>query len=76
MTLAEIMQAITLLSAEDRAILRRELDEMVSRSDVEDVSPELRTQMDQERRSAHDERDLPIEDALEPPKSGSTESGN
>ena len=70
------MQKITELSAEDRAILRRELNEMLSKTDVEEIAPELRTKMDQERRSAHDERDLPVEDVLEPPRSGNSQPGN
>lgn len=68
MTLAEIMQKITELSPADRAVLRRELEEMLAKTDVEEASPELRSQLNQERRHAHDERGLPIEDVIEKPK--------
>jgi hypothetical protein len=68
MTLAEIMQKITELSPEDRALLRRELEETLSKCDVEKATPELRTQIDQARVTSGDERGLPIEDVIEKPK--------
>jgi hypothetical protein len=67
MTLTEIMQKIAELSGADRAILHRELQEMLCKRDVEEASPELRSQLSQECRPG-DERGVPIEDAMEPPK--------
>jgi hypothetical protein len=67
MTLAEIMQKITELSAEERDVLRRELEEMLPKPECEEASPELRKELETERRSG-DQRGLPIEDAMEPPK--------
>jgi hypothetical protein len=40
MTLVEIMQKITELSAEDRAVLRRELEETLSKPEHQEVTPE------------------------------------
>ncbi|HEX4138813.1 MAG TPA: hypothetical protein VHY09_00580 [Candidatus Methylacidiphilales bacterium] len=68
MTLAEIMQKITELSPADRAILRRELEETLSKPEMRDVSAETAKALNVERRAAGDERGLPIEDVIEPPK--------
>lgn len=67
MTLAEIMQKITELSAADRAVLRRELEEMLSKSETRAISPETAQALKHEQR-AGDERGLPVEDVIEPPK--------
>ena len=68
MTLAEIMQKITELSAADRAVLRRELEEMLSKPEMRDIAPETERTLRHEQRAAGDERGLPIEDIIEPPK--------
>jgi hypothetical protein len=68
MTLAEIMEKITQLSPEDRALLRRELEESLSKHDVEEATPEMRAQIDQAKTASGDERGLPIEDVIEPPQ--------
>jgi hypothetical protein len=67
MTLAEIMQKITELSDADRAVLRRELEETLSKPEMRDVSPETAKALRHEQR-AGDERGLPAEDVIEPPK--------
>jgi len=67
MTLAEIMQKITELSPADRAVLRRELEEMLSKPEMRDVSPETAKALHHEQRTG-DERSLPVEDILDPPK--------
>ena len=68
MTLAEIMQKITELSPADRAVLRRELEEMLSKPETQEVTPETAKALNAERRAAGDERGLPIEDVIVPPK--------
>jgi len=68
MTLAEIMQKITELSAADRAVLRRELEEMLSKPESQSVTPETAKALNTERRTTGDERGLPVEDVIEPPK--------
>ena len=68
MTLAEIMQKITELSEADRALLRRELEETLTKCDVEGVTPETAAALNEERRATGDERGLPVEDVIEPPK--------
>jgi hypothetical protein len=68
MTLAEIMQKITELAPEDRAVLRRELEEMLTRPEAQQVTPETAKALNAEQRAAGDERGLPVEDVLEPPK--------
>jgi hypothetical protein len=68
MTLAEIMQKITELSPADRAILRRELEEMLSKPEHQEVTPETAKTLKEEQRAAGDERGLPVEDVIEPPK--------
>jgi hypothetical protein len=68
MTLAEIMQKITELSAPDRAVLRRELEEMLSKPEHQSVTPETAKALHQEQSAAGDERGLPVEDVIEPPK--------
>jgi hypothetical protein len=68
MTLAEIMQKIEELSAEDRAVLRRELQEMLSKPECQEVTPETAKALGQERIASGDERGLPIEDVIEKPK--------
>ena len=68
MTLAEIMQKITELSAADRAVLRRELEEMLSKPETLSVTPETAKALNEERRATGDERGLPAEDVIEPPK--------
>ena len=68
MTLTEIMQKITALSAADRAILRRELEEMLSKPESECVTPEAAEALNQEQCASGDERGLPIEDVIEPPE--------
>jgi hypothetical protein len=67
MTLAEIMQKIEELSAGDRAVLRRELEEMVPRKDVEEVTPEMRAEIQRECAASDDERGMPIEDVVRDP---------
>jgi hypothetical protein len=67
MTLAEIMQKITELSPEDRAVLLRELQETLPKSDVEEATPEKRAQISAEKSASGDERGLPIEDVIEKP---------
>ena len=68
MTLAEIMQKITELTSEDRAILHRELEETLHKQDVEKASPEMREAIEKECASAGEERGLPIEDLIRDPK--------
>jgi hypothetical protein len=68
MTLAEIMQKIGDLSAEDRSILRRELEECVSKPEAQEVTPETAKALNTERVACHDERGLPIEDVIKDPK--------
>ena len=68
MTLAEIMQKITELSPEDRALLRRELEEMLPKPDTQEVTPETAKALNQERREARDECGIPIEDVVKDPK--------
>jgi hypothetical protein len=70
MTLAEIMQKITELSAEDRAVLRRELQETLSKPEHQEVTPETAKALHAEQSAAGDERGLPVEDVIEPPKPG------
>jgi hypothetical protein len=68
MTLAEIMQKIQELTGEDRALLRRELQEMLSKPEAQEVTPETAQALNRERVACNDERGLPIEDILEKPK--------
>ncbi len=68
MTLAEIMQKITELSPADRTLLRRELEEMVPKPETQEVTPETAKALHAEQSAAGDERSLPIEDVIEPPK--------
>jgi hypothetical protein len=68
MTLAEIMQKITELSPEDRAVLRRELEEVLAKPECQEVTPETAKALRTEQRVAGDERGLPAEDVIEPPK--------
>jgi hypothetical protein len=68
MTLAEIIQKIGELSGHDRAILRRELEEMLSKPESQEASPETVEALNKERRSSHDERGIPIEDVVKDPK--------
>ncbi len=68
MTLAEIMQKITELSPKDRAVLRRELEEMLPKPETQEITPETAKALNAERRVTGDERGLPIEDVIEPPK--------
>ena len=70
MTLAEIMQKIGKLSPEDRALLRRELEEMLPKPDTQEVTPETAKALNQERVAAHDERGMPIEDVVKDLKEG------
>ncbi len=70
MTLAEIMQKITELSPEDRALLRREIEATLAAPDTQSVTPETARELTTERHSG-DERGLPVEDVLEPPKPSS-----
>ncbi len=67
MTLEEIMQKITELSPEDRALLRRELEETLAKPECQQVTPETARALQSEQR-AGDERGLPVEDVIEPPK--------
>jgi hypothetical protein len=69
-TLAEIMQKIGELSAEDRAILRRELEEMLPKPETQSVTPETAKALNQERIASHDECGIPIEDVIKDPKEG------
>jgi hypothetical protein len=64
MTLAEIMQKITELSAEERALLRRELEQTLSKPEAQEVTPETAKALGEERIASGDERGLPIEDVL------------
>ncbi len=68
MTLAEIMQKITELSAADRAVLRRELEETLSKPEHQEVTPETAKALHAEQSAAGDELGLPVEDVNEPPK--------
>jgi hypothetical protein len=68
MTLDEIMRKITELSPADRALLRRELEEMLSKPETQQVTPETAKALQQEQSAAGDERALPVEDVIEPPK--------
>ena len=68
MTLAEIMQKITELSEADRAILRRELEETLPKPETQAVTPETAKALGEEQRATGDERGLPIEDVIDPPK--------
>ena len=68
MTLAEIMQKITELSPADRTVLRRELEEMLSKPEAQEITPETAKALKEEQSSAGDERGLPIEDVIEQPK--------
>ncbi len=68
MTLAEIMQKITELAPADRAILRRELEETLSKAETEEITPETAKALNAERRATGDERGLPIEDVIDKPK--------
>jgi hypothetical protein len=61
MTVAEIMQKIGELSPEDQTLLRRELEEMLPKPEMEDVTPETAKALQTERRSG-DECGVPIED--------------
>lgn len=68
MTLAEIMQKIEELTGADRAVLRRELEEMISKPEAQEVTPETAKALNQERVASNDERGLPVEDVLEKAK--------
>ncbi len=68
MTLAEIMQKITELPEADRAVLRRELEEMLAKPEAQQVTPETAKALNAEQRAAGDERGLPVEDIIEPPR--------
>ena len=68
MTLAEIMQKIGELSGDDRAILRRELEEMVPKPEAQEATPETVKALNEERRSSNDERGMPLEDVIAEPK--------
>ena len=64
MTLDEIMEKIGQLSAEDRALLQRELEEMLPKEDAETATPEMRSQIAAEKSASGDECGLPIEDVI------------
>ncbi len=64
------MQKIGELSAEDRSILHRELEEMLPKPDTQEVTPETAKALNQERVASHDERGIPIEDVVKDPKEG------
>jgi len=66
MTLTEIMAKISELSDEDRAILRRELEETLSKPEMQECTPETAKALNQERVSSHDERGVPLEDVIDP----------
>ncbi len=68
MTLKEILQKIQGLSPEDRDILRRELDEIVEKPDAQSATPQTVANLHKAQQSSHDERGLPLEDVLEPPR--------
>jgi len=51
MTLAEIMQKITELSPEDRAVLRRELEGMVAKPECQEITPETAKALRAEQRA-------------------------
>ncbi len=65
MTLAEIMQKIEELSAADRAVLRRELEESLPKPEAQEITPETAKALNQERVASNDERGLPVEDIIE-----------
>ncbi len=67
MTLAEILAKIEGLSSEERAQVRRELDEMMSKHDMS-AAPETTAAIQKEQRSVGDERGVPIEDVLLKPE--------
>jgi hypothetical protein len=67
MTLAEILQKISGLSPEERAAVRRELDEMMSKHEMS-AAPETLKAIKSEQRADGDERGIPIEDVMEKPK--------
>jgi hypothetical protein len=62
------MQKITELSDADRAVLRRELEEMLPNPEIQSVTPETAQALHDEQRATGDERGLPVEDVIEPPK--------
>ena len=76
MTLEEIMQKIEELSAEDRAVLRRELEATLCNPEIQDVTPETAQALQKERVASNDERGLPVEDVIEPPMPKPPQSGN
>jgi hypothetical protein len=64
MTLAEIMQKIGELSGDERAALRRELEEMVPKPETQAVTPETARELQKEQAASHDERGMPVEDII------------
>ena len=64
MTLEEIMLKIGELSGADRDILRRELQEMMSKPETQEVTPETAKQLHQEKAASGDERGVPVEDVI------------
>lgn len=67
MTLDEILQKIQELSAQERALLLRELNVLPVRPEAECATPETVATLHKEQQSSNDERGLPIEDILDDP---------
>ena len=68
MTLAGIIVKVAELSDADRALLRRELDELISKPESQGATPETIEGLNEERRASHDERGIPLEDVVKDPK--------
>ena len=68
MSVEEILRKIEQLSAEERAILRRELGCLLSKPETQDVTPEISSALHKEQQASHDERGLPVEDVVSNPK--------
>ena len=68
MTLDEILEKIQKLSAQERALLLRELNVLPGKPETDCASPETAASLHREQQSTHEERGLPIEDVLEDPK--------
>ncbi len=67
MTLTEILAQIEGLLPEERAQIRRELDEMMCKHDMS-AAPETLSAIQKEKRSTGDERGVPVEDVMDKPK--------
>lgn len=67
MTLDEIMAKISGLSPEERAQVRRELDEMMCKHEMS-AAPETLAAIHKEQSASGDERGVPIEDVMKRPE--------